>query len=163
MARSTITADKQQRPCDPQIVLEVKTPARRGQAKQPNTIRQAAQIRIVIFHRATIELGGKRKPGFNVERNVRTSVQNEVWAQLVNFGNEALFDVAGVVPDQLRLTQNTGQVFQVIFRIRQIGCSAGQHVIACDRRQAEIVVIVAGVVHSISTTMAPSKAGFSDA
>ena len=51
------------------------------------------------MRRAMIELGGKRKPSVNIQRHRPSGVEREIRGELVDLGNQALFDVPGVVSD----------------------------------------------------------------
>lgn len=131
-----------QRLANSAVFFKINRVARRRQAHQPDAISKAPEIRLALNDGAPVEFGGKCQSGI-VPLDARPGcVLGQLWAKLVDLGDEPLLDVTSLIDDQHGISQDPRQAlaaFVVFARIGSRSRSGSSSSVALMHRPSNLV------------------------
>src|SRR5258708_3577789 len=100
------------------------------------------------FDSRSVEFYGERQSGAHVGRCGPSRVEWQVRAELIDLGDQPLFDVAGVVAEQHGVAQKPWQTFEALVPVGRVSRRSGRDSITLDLQQISVIGVVARTVRA---------------
>ena len=137
------------------VNLEGSGPGQR-QGQQPHAVGEAAQVRLVLRHRQTIERGGERQAGGRVVAVGPGARLRHAGSDFGDLRHETLAQMFSAVFHQHGVPKNAGQLFQPVIHFGAVGGGAGRGDVGF-LRQIKIVDVVGVFGHDANSAITPGS------